>query len=205
LSAYWKSGGRPYDPYFDLGGFLKGMTWGFVKGTATGIGKMFAHPIESLKNLRHRVTNPIDTLSETVKECTGTAQGAGSCATGLALGGGWFKRLFGKRRKDMDVATEAVDDIAAAASRPAGVGDDFVSQVANNRKGTVWRAPGTTGNAGTIRIMEPTAQYPNGYVRFYNNSGQSLGLNGKLGPNSATHIPINPDGTYPLPKDWGAG
>jgi hypothetical protein len=80
-----------------------------------------------------------------------------------------------------------------------------VSQVANNGKGTVWRAPGTTGNAGTVRIMEPTAQYPNGYVRFYNGSGQPLGLNGKPGPNSATHIPINPDGTYPLPKDWGAG
>jgi hypothetical protein len=103
------------------------------------------------------------------------------------------------------IATEAVDDVAAAVSRPAGVGDDFVSQVANNGKGTVWRPPGTTGNAGTVRIMEPTAQYPNGYVRFYNDGGQPIGLNGNPGPNSMTHIPLNPDGTYPIPKGWGAG
>jgi hypothetical protein len=88
---------------------------------------------------------------------------------------------------------------------PVGVRDDFVPVVANNGKGTVWRAPGTTTNAGTVRIMEPTAQYPNGYVRFYNNSGpgQPIGLDGKTGPNSHTHIAINPDGTYPLPKGWG--
>lgn len=93
-----------------------------------------------------------------------------------------------------------------AATKPAGVPDDFVAVVANNGKGTVWRAPGTTTNAGTVRVMEPTAQYPNGYVRFYNNSGpgQPIGLDGKTGPNSHTHIPINPDGTYPLPKGWGA-
>jgi hypothetical protein len=46
------------------------------------------------------------------------------------------------------------------------------------------------------------AQYPNGYVRFYNEHGQPVGLNGKPGPNSATHIPIAPDGTYPLPQGW---
>ena len=93
-----------------------------------------------------------------------------------------------------------------AVTKPAGVPDDFVAVVANNGKGTVWRAPGTTTNAGTVRVMEPTAQYPNGYVRFYNNSGpgQPIGLDGKTGPNSHTHIPINPDGTYPLPKGWGA-
>jgi len=51
--------------------------------------------------------------------------------------------------------------------------------------------------------MDPNAMYPNGYVRFYNDSGQPLGLNGKPCPDSDTHIPRNPDGTYPLPKNWG--
>lgn len=36
--------------------------------------------------------------------------------------------------------------------------------------------------------MEPTPQYPNGYVRFYNEHGQPVGLDGNPGPNSATHI-----------------
>lgn len=100
-------------------------------------------------------------------------------------------------------ATEAAGEAAGAVTRPGGVADDFVSEVANNGKGTVWRAPGSTGNAGTVRIMEPTAQYPDGYVRFYNDSGQPIGLNGQPGPNSVTHIPLNPDGSYPLPKGWG--
>lgn len=53
--------------------------------------------------------------------------------------------------------------------------------------------------------MEPSSRYPTGYVRFYNRYGQPIGLDGLPGPNSATHIPLNRDGTYPLPKGWGTG
>lgn len=86
--------------------------------------------------------------------------------------------------------------------RPAGVGDDWVGRVADNGKGTVWQRPGAVGNRDMIRVMDPTSRYSDGYVRFYNQGGQPIGLDGKPGPNAHTHIPMNPDGTYPLPAGW---
>ena len=35
-----------------------------------------------------------------------------------------------------------------------------------------FQRPEATGNADMIRIMDPTTMYPNGYVRYYNESGQ---------------------------------
>ena len=86
--------------------------------------------------------------------------------------------------------------------RPSGTGQSWSARRADNNKGTVWQAPDATGNADMVRIMQPTSMYPNGYVRFYNNSGQPVGLNGKPGPKPETHIPMNSDGTYPTPVGW---
>lgn len=83
-----------------------------------------------------------------------------------------------------------------------GVKAGWPSRVADDGKGTVWQAPGSTGNANMLRVMEPTERYPNGYVRFYNEHGQPIGLNGKPGPRPDTHIPRNPDGSYELPEGW---
>lgn len=80
--------------------------------------------------------------------------------------------------------------------------DGWPERVADNGKGKAWQEPGSTGNANMIRVMESTGRYPNGYVRFYNDRGQSLDLNGKPGPPSETHIPRGPDGSYELPKRW---
>lgn len=86
--------------------------------------------------------------------------------------------------------------------QPPGVRTGWSSRTADNGKGTVYQQPGSLGNADMVRVMDPTQQYPNGYVRFYNHHGQPIGLDGKPGPNSATHIPKNADGSYPTPQGW---
>ncbi|WP_405583393.1 polymorphic toxin-type HINT domain-containing protein [Streptomyces sp. NBC_01092] len=91
---------------------------------------------------------------------------------------------------------------AIGPQRPTGVGDDWVARAADNGKGSVWQKPGSTGNADMLRVMNPTGRYPDGYVRFTNKHGQPIGLDGKPGSKADTHIPMNPDGTYPLPVGW---
>jgi hypothetical protein len=97
-------------------------------------------------------------------------------------------------------ASEGAAD--STANNPAGVKEGWSSRTADNGKGTVYQRPGADGNADMVRKMDPTPQYPNGYVRYYNGQGQPIGLNGKPGPNSATHIPIEADGSYPVPQGW---
>lgn len=73
----------------------------------------------------------------------------------------------------------------------------YVGREAENGKGIVYQRPGAPENAGSIRIMEPTEQYPNGYFRYYNPRGQPLDVNGQPGSRGATHIPEDFTGQLP--------
>jgi hypothetical protein len=87
---------------------------------------------------------------------------------------------------------------------PSGVPPGWVARPADNGMGTVYQQPGAVGNSNSIRIMEPGAnpQYPNGYVRFTNEHNQPINLDGKPDTRPETHIPRNPDGSFPIPKGW---
>jgi len=74
---------------------------------------------------------------------------------------------------------------------------NWVAKAAKKGKGIVYQRPGAVGNAYTIRIMEPTSQYPQGYVRYYNQYGQPLDISGKPGNRASTHIPLDYIGLIP--------
>jgi hypothetical protein len=87
---------------------------------------------------------------------------------------------------------------------PSGVPPGWIARPAENGMGTVYQQPGAVGNSNSVRIMEPGAgpRYPNGYVRFTNEHNQPITLDGKPGTRAETHIPRNPDGSFPIPKGW---
>ena len=74
-----------------------------------------------------------------------------------------------------------------------------------NRQGIIFRPNGSTGDANSIRIMEPNSQNPGGYFVVYISRGQSLDPSGSPGNplgKAVTHIPENSPGD--LPPGWEA-
>ena len=75
--------------------------------------------------------------------------------------------------------------------------EGWVGRAADHGQGIVYQRPGAVGNADTIRLMEPTPRYPQGYVRYYNNFGQPLDPFGKPGDRASRHIPLDYEGSIP--------
>ena len=50
--------------------------------------------------------------------------------------------------------------------------------------------------------MDPKKDYDHGYVRFYNQGGQPLRLDGRTGTSDETHVAVRADGSYDIPKGW---
>ncbi len=105
-----------------------------------------------------------------------------------------------KLQRIIDLAKRAVQ--LGSPERPSHVPADWEVRLADNGKGWVWQKPGSVKNQNMFRDALPNDEYPNGYVRFYNEQGQPLKLDGKPGAPSETHFPKNPDGTYPKPPGW---
>ena len=74
-------------------------------------------------------------------------------------------------------------------TRPPTAGADWEGRVIGNGKGEMWQRPGAIRNADSIRIMEPTADYPYGYVSFTNCENHPIGVDGKSG--SKAHTPTS--------------
>ena len=90
--------------------------------------------------------------------------------------------------------SSAAEARAAAADSNFDIPDDYVSEPARTGRGWIFRAPGTTGEADTVRVMEPNWQNPTGYVRYYDSEGFPLNPLGIRGPDSETHLPLNGEG-----------
>ncbi len=165
VAGYWAD--KAIDP--DSGGFTQGL--------ANAVG-----PVWSLVDC--------ETAGTTALTLAALAAGGGASA--------WLARGAGEAA----VAGAGGEAAAGAGGEAAVTGTRFVttprgttfeipkgwtSREADNGRGIVFQRPGAQGNADSLRIMEPTDQYPGGYFRYYNEHGQPLDVQGKPGPPSATH------------------
>lgn len=89
------------------------------------------------------------------------------------------------------------DFVVTPSAKVISIPQDWVGRVAANGAGIIYQRPGATGSADMIRLMDPAPQYPQGYVRYYNDRGQPLDPFGKPGDRASTHIPLEYEGRIP--------
>src|SRR5699024_10882068 len=89
---------------------------------------------------------------------------------------------------------KVVKEINTGVEATINIPDNYVPSIADNGKGINFRPKNPVTNhtnSGLIRIMEPTSDYPKGYVRFYNDNGQPMdnpSVNTNPGSNNSTHF-----------------
>jgi len=81
--------------------------------------------------------------------------------------------------------------------RQVTVPDNYVPRPARNGKGTVYQDPdsidhGSGGDADSIRGMDPTDRYPDGYVVVHGPDGRPVNADGNSDSRDKTHHPIEP-------------
>jgi hypothetical protein len=87
----------------------------------------------------------------------------------------------------------AAEARAAAENSGWDIPNDYVAERSDNDEGWIFRAPGTTGNASIIKVMERCKLYSRGYVRMYNEYAQPIDAEGYPGSNADTHFPLGGD------------
>ena len=128
--------------------------------------------------------------------------GAG-CAIGGAFGAG-LATSSGDGLLSLDIPNNAVptpDFVVTENGTAVPIPEGWVGRFAENEQGLVYQDPESVfnGDADSLRIADPNAQNPDGYVRIYNSEGQPLTPEGNPGPPSATHISTTYNGPINLP------
>jgi RHS repeat-associated protein len=81
--------------------------------------------------------------------------------------------------------------VSTAEGHTVPVPSSFIARVADNGAGIVYQRSGATGNADLVRIMDPIARYPQGYMVYYNALGKALDAAGGLASRARMHIPLD--------------
>lgn len=178
-----------------VGGIILG-TGGEIGGTvldATGVGVVVGVPLN-------------------VAAAAVAAGGVGAIAHGATRLGEHARANDNRWLSEADAPTVGrgkAGDPLPDSSRPDLAGQNWKGRVSDNEKGEVWQDPDFVGvkvngneDVNSMRVMDPTERYPNGYLRFYNKQGQPIDIDGRPTGKDPTHLPIREDGTFDIPRGW---
>ena len=161
------------------------------------VGLAFPQSARASRVSKHAYDPSVTSTTSTASVVGRTAGGDSTASVSSGAGGLVARSLVAAEDTGAGVAGAGGGGGRTFVTTPRGttfdIPEGYVGREADNGQGIVYQEPGAPGNAGSIRIMEPNAQNPSGYFRYYNNEGpgQPLDVNGNPGPPSATHIPEN--------------